>query len=205
MAKACVPAGVSQAVVAVLLASGTFAATGLLPGGPGTSWARPVAAPLAGSQWRLVEIQSMDDAQGTTRPADPFRYTLLFGADGTAQLRLDCNRARGTWSARAAADPGSGSLSFGPLATTRALCPAPSLGERLGAQVPYVRTYLLKDGRLYLSLLADGGILVWEPLKEGGGPSRTPDHRSDRFTRRPERADRGCRSCRSAGGRADCA
>jgi hypothetical protein len=34
------------------------------------------------------------------------------------------------------------------------------------AQAPYVRGYLLKDGRLYLSLLADGGILAWEPLDE---------------------------------------
>ncbi len=117
----------------------------------------------------------MDDAQGITRPSDPSRYTLRFDADGTVQLRLDCNRARGTWSARPAADSGSGSLRFGPLATTRALCPAPSLGERLGTEVSYVRSYLLKDGRLHLSLLADGGILVWQPLKEEGRASRTPD------------------------------
>jgi len=31
------------------------------------------------------------------------------------------------------------------------------------AQAPYVRAYLLRNGRLHLSLMADGGILVWEP------------------------------------------
>jgi len=31
---------------------------------------------------------------------------------------------------------------------------------------PFVRSYVLKDGRLYLSLMADGGIYEFEP---GGG------------------------------------
>ncbi len=162
---------------ALVVAGTTIAAAFLLPGGTGTGWAGPPTAPLAGTQWRLVEIQSMDDAQGITRPEDPSRYTLRFDGDGTVHLRLDCNRARGTWSARAGADPGNGSLRLGPLATTRALCPPPSLGRRLGAQAPYVRSYLLKDGRLHLSLLADGGILVWEPLRLEGQASRSPDRK----------------------------
>jgi len=27
-----------------------------------------------------------------------------------------------------------------------------------------VRSYLLKDGRLYLSLMADGGVYEWRPV-----------------------------------------
>jgi para-nitrobenzyl esterase len=31
-------------------------------------------------------------------------------------------------------------------------------------QLPNVRSYLIKDGRLFLSLMADGGIYELEPL-----------------------------------------
>ena len=64
-----------------------------------------VASPasLTGANWELVAIQSMDDAQGTVRPAEPARYTLEFGADGRVAVRLDCNRGSATWQAQPAA------------------------------------------------------------------------------------------------------
>jgi heat shock protein HslJ len=121
---------------------------------------------LAGTTWMLVELQSMDDAVGTTRPEDASRFTLRLKDDGTAAIRLDCNRATGTWIAEPSADPSNGRFEFGPLATTSALCAPPNLDERIAAQLPYVRGYLLVDGRLYLSLMADGGILAWQPYEE---------------------------------------
>ena len=45
----------------------------------------------------------------------------------------------------------------------RALCPPPSMDESIVAQSAFVRSCLLKGGRLYLSLMADGGIYAWEP------------------------------------------
>jgi heat shock protein HslJ len=121
---------------------------------------------LAGTTWMLVALQSMDDAVGTTRPEDASRYTLRLNEDSTAAIRLDCNRATGTWIAEPSADPSNGRFEFGPLATTSALCAPPNLDERIAAQLPYVRGYLLRDGRLYLSLMADGGILAWQPYQE---------------------------------------
>lgn len=146
------------AVRPLLLAAGALALS-LSP--PMPSWAK--SQPLAGTTWQLREIQSMDDAQGTTPIPDPSRFTLRLEADGTARLRLDCNRATGTWTAEPSADPGNGSLRFGPLAATRALCPPPQRDQQVLSQLSFVRGYLLQDGRLYLSLLADGGILVWDP------------------------------------------
>jgi len=151
----------------------------------GTLAARSVAAdeksapaasssPLAGTEWRLVEIQSMDDAIGTVRPDDPSLYTMRLNADGTASFRLNCNRASGKWSAKAGPQGSSGQFELGALAATRALCPPPSLDEKIAAQAGFIRSYLLKDGRLYLSLMADGGILAWEPLTEHPF-ERTPD------------------------------
>ena len=120
---------------------------------------------LAGTHWRLVEIQSMDDATGTARPSDPDAYTMDLNADGTVAMRLDCNRARGTWTVMPVANGSEGGFLFGPVAVTRAQCPPPSLGARIAKDMPFVRSFLLKEGRLYLSLFADGGIYVWEPPK----------------------------------------
>jgi heat shock protein HslJ len=124
----------------------------------------PPASPLARTQWRLAEIQSMDDAVGTVRPADPARYTMRLFGDGTVAMRLGCNRASGTWKAEASSDGASGRFEFGPLAATRMLCPPPALDEKVTAQAPWVRGYVRKDDRLYLSLMADGGIVAWERI-----------------------------------------
>ena len=110
---------------------------------------------LAGTDWRLVEFQSMDDAIGKLRPDDPSLYTMHLNADGTVAMRLNCNRARGTWSAEPTGDGSSGRFVFGPLAATRAMCPSPSMDEQIVAQSEFVRSYLLEENRLYLSLLAD--------------------------------------------------
>ena len=120
------------------------------------------AKSLAGTSWELLSIQSMDDAQGTTTIADPALYTLHFGADGHAAFRLNCNRGMSSWSAQAAGAD-SGRLSFGPIATTRALCPPPSVDERIVRDMAYVRSYLFADGKLHMSLFADGGIYSWRP------------------------------------------
>jgi hypothetical protein len=120
------------------------------------------ADPLAGTRWRLVEFQSMDDAIGAIRPDNPADYTLSLQADGTASLKLDCNSATGSWSAEPAGDGASGSFSFGPLAATTAICPEPTMGERVAADAAYVRGFLLRDERLYLSLMADAGIYAWQ-------------------------------------------
>ncbi|MBL8771178.1 MAG: META domain-containing protein [Phenylobacterium sp.] len=118
---------------------------------------------LGGTRWRLVAFQSMDDAQGRTTPTAPDRYTIFFGPDGRAALQLDCNRGWAPW--KAAPSGAGGSLAVGPLATTRMSCPPPSMGSLLETQLPYVRSYTLADGRLHMALMADGGILTWEPVR----------------------------------------
>lgn len=124
--------------------------------------AAAVGAPLAGTQWQLIEFQSMDDRQGTTRPSPGTIYTMWLHGDGTVTMQLNCKRATGRWSATPGRDATSGQFEFGPLAATRAPCPPPSMDEGIVAQSRFVRSYVLKGGRLHLSLMADGGIYVWE-------------------------------------------
>jgi len=120
-------------------------------------------AQLTGRSWRLVEIQSMDDAEGVSRPEDPSIYTMTLGKDGTASFRLHCNRGTASWSAEVTSAD-SGTLEFSRMAMTRAACPPPSLDVRVAGAMEYVRSYLFRDGRLHLSLMADGGIYSWEPM-----------------------------------------
>jgi heat shock protein HslJ len=180
MVNPCLPLPrLAAALLAVIVLAGCGAPAGKAaapanqpapaPAAGAANASEPAAAgtPLAGTAWRLLEIQSMDDAVGTTRVADPSLYTMRLNADGSVTLRLNCNNANGTWTAEAGPDSASGRFTFGPLAATMASCPPPSVDEQVTRQAPYFRSYLLKDGRLYLSLMADGGIFVWEPLEPG--------------------------------------
>lgn len=117
---------------------------------------------LAGTSWQLVTIESSDDEQGSTAVPDPTKFTVEFGTDDKAFFQLDCNRGNGGYTVEPSAD-GSGSVSFGPIATTMMLCPQPSLDQEVATALSNVAGYLFQDDRLHLSLKADGGILTWKP------------------------------------------
>ncbi|MCG6930987.1 MAG: META domain-containing protein [Desulfofustis sp.] len=113
---------------------------------------------LPGRIWQLVEIVSMDDRVEV--PDDPTLYTVEFKTDGTAQIRADCNRGSGSWTSTAA-----GQLQFGPIASTRAMCPPGSLHDRYLAQFPWVRSYVEKGDHLFMATMADGSIIEFEPIE----------------------------------------
>jgi len=121
---------------------------------------------LDGTSWQLITLESMDDRQGTTTVPDPGKYTVTFGTDGRAAFQIDCNRGSASWQAKPSATEASGELTFGPIAVTRMACLPPSIDQQVSTWLTYVRGYLIKNGRLHLSLYADGGILTWEPLHQ---------------------------------------
>jgi len=120
---------------------------------------RNAAADLGGTAWQLVKFQGSDDK--TLAPDDKTKYTIAFSADGGLSARIDCNRGRGTWKSS-----GASQLQFGPLALTRAMCPPGSLHDQIVKHWEYVRSYILKDRQLFLSLMADGGVYEFEPVAE---------------------------------------
>jgi heat shock protein HslJ len=113
-------------------------------------------APLTGTTWQLVRFQGGDDRILT--PSDRSHYTLAFEDGGRVAARVDCNRGRATWKAGA-----SGQVEMGPLLLTRAKCPDGSLHDQIVKQWPAIRSFVLKDGHLFLSLMADGGVYEFEP------------------------------------------
>ncbi len=118
---------------------------------------------LAGTSWQLVTIESSDDEQGSTAVPGPTTFTVEFGTDDKAFFQLDCNRGNGSYTVQPSADGVSGSVSFGPIATTMMLCPQPSLDQEVATALENVAGYLFQDDRLHLSLKADGGILTFQP------------------------------------------
>ena len=139
------------------------------------------ADPLIGTNWQLVGIESMSpEEQPNTTIDDPSKYTVTFGDDGRAAFLVDCNRGSSTWQFSAAA-PDSGSLTFGPIALTRMFCPQPSADAPVAAALGRVRSYLLSDGKLHLSLEADGGD-VRSSSSGGSSYGPLPDGRTSAGT-----------------------
>ncbi len=114
------------------------------------------ATRLSGTPWQLVRFQGGDGKVVT--PDDRSKYTIDFGPDGRLAVRFDCNRGAGAWKAS-----GPSQIEFGLLALTRAMCPPGSMHDQLVKHWSFVRSYVMRDGRLYLSLMADGGIYEFEP------------------------------------------
>ena len=123
----------------------------------GCAQVAPPQETLAGTSWQLVRFQGGDGKVLT--PDDRSKYTLAFNADGRVAARLDCNRGTGSWKSA-----GQGQLELGPMAVTRAMCAPGSIDHEISKRLFYVRSYVMKDGRLFLSMMADGGVFELEPL-----------------------------------------
>ena len=107
----------------------------------------------------MPQFQGSDDK--TLTPDDGTKYTIEFGAGGILIARVDCNRGRGSWKSG-----GPNQLQFGPLALTRIQCPAGSLHDQIVKQWGFIRSYVVRGGHLFLSLMADGGIYEFEPVRK---------------------------------------
>lgn len=113
-------------------------------------------AGLVGASWQLVRFQGGGDKILT--PDNKAKYTFTFRSDGSFSARIDCNRGRSTWKS-----PEPGRIEIGPVALTRAMCAPGSLHDQIVKHLSYIRSYVIKDGHLYLSLMADGGTYEFEP------------------------------------------
>ncbi len=117
---------------------------------------------LAGTSWRLVSIQSSDDAQGTTPVADPSKFTVSFGTTGGPPSRSTATAA----TARGRPRRRRGWFRDTDIRADRHHSddvPAAVAGSARLDGADLRAGYLIKDGQLHMSLLADAGILTWEP------------------------------------------
>lgn len=105
--------------------------------------------PLEGTSWRLVDVETSGTSTRLNEDLSS-RHTITFEED-RAIMQLDCNRGNGKWSAAMPRD-GDGTISFGPVAATRAYCPPPSFGEVLASELPKATDFTLtpETGRLII-------------------------------------------------------
>jgi hypothetical protein len=110
-----------------------------------------------------------------TRIVSASRIVLAFSMWLTASTAM-AQSIKGTrletWGTWKSSEPSR--LELGPLALTRAQCPPWSLHDRIVKHWPYLRSYVMKDGHLFLALMADGGIYEFEP-RPAQLPSPTPE------------------------------
>ena len=116
-------------------------------GGAGSS-ARSAEALLG--QWRLIVLKP----RATTPKdiAEPEKYTIAFDAEGRVAVRSDCNFCGGGYTTNGA------SLSFTPMACTRAYCGDDSLDHKYERLLSAVDRWAIADSRLTLSS-AEGALV----------------------------------------------
>jgi heat shock protein HslJ len=147
--------GRTHALFAALLAlalcgcSGTVSRSGNLP--PVTpimippAMATAASDELAGVVWRWLPA-------GASEASD--RYTLEFMPDGRLQVRADCNRGAGRYTA----DP-DGRLTLAAIALTKTGCGAGSLDAQFARELSEVERYRVEGGTLRL-VTRGGGVIT---------------------------------------------
>jgi para-nitrobenzyl esterase len=113
---------------------------------------------LGGTSWQLVKFAGGDGKVLAAK--DKAKYQVAFSPDGGVSVRIDCNRGQGVWKS-----PQPGQLQFGPLALTRAMCPQAPLTNRLAKDWANMSSYVLRDGHLFIALVAGGGTYEFEPAQ----------------------------------------
>lgn len=99
---------------------------------------------LTAQDWQLTEITQRNAWPVQLAPAQQASHRLRFNPDGTLLLTLDCNRGSADWSATP--QRGSGNLQISQIASTRALCPPPSYGEAMAADLPSAFEFTVLPG-----------------------------------------------------------
>lgn len=119
------------------------------------------AHPLVDTHWRFVRRESMDDTVVESSEGDTLE--LSFMADGLS-MKVDCNRVGAQWESPS---PGQLGLVAGP--STLMACPSDRMEQLWLRDLPYVRGYLFRDDRLFITLMADGGIWEFAPIAAPDG------------------------------------
>jgi heat shock protein HslJ len=111
-------------------------------------------AELRGTSWQWVGATSPGESFAVN---EPDRYTLTFVEGDRISLRADCNRGAGP-----VAISSSGTLTIGPLATTRRKCPPGSLYQRFLEDVERAVRFAIHGDELHLELPTASGVLHFE-------------------------------------------
>jgi len=121
---------------------------------------------LTGVVWAWENFEGGDGS--VTAPDDPSSYTLEFQNDGSVTSQVDCNRGMGTYEV----DGASIAIT---VATNRMLCDDGSLASEFNRYVTGANTFVIRNGKLALSLPVDSGIATFVPRYVDPSSESTPE------------------------------
>lgn len=135
----------------------------------------PIGGETAGSNLTGVtwEWAVLVDQMGQTEVTDPTRYTAVFNADGTLNLKADCNTVISQYITNGA------SLEIVPGVTTLVACETGSQDQLFLNSLNAAESYMVQDGELYVVLRGGSGTMIFRPgvttdTPEVPGGSGTP-------------------------------
>lgn len=109
-------------------------------------------AALPGTVWNWVRTQYSNGA--IVAPPDPSLYVLIFGEDGTVNVRDDCNVVNGVFTAGA-----DQTLTLDLQTSTMAACAPDSLHYQFILDLSAAASYRFQDGQLFVDLKFDTGVM----------------------------------------------
>jgi heat shock protein HslJ len=132
-----------------VLALAVFLALTLSACSPATAPAS-TSAGITGIVWEWTSMEEKVPASQSVVP-DPKNYTIIFAADGTVNIKADCNNVSGTYKI----DGSNLNIVLGP--STLAACSPTSLDQIYLASLQKVSNYSLDKSVLSLGFAADAG------------------------------------------------
>ncbi len=111
----------------------------------------PAPEDITGVVWRWGQTRYNNDQKAV--PPDPSYYTITFKADGTLNIRADCNRAGGSYTVN------DKRITIQVTHSTRAMCAPDSLEQTFLKDLNAASIFFFKDGNLYLDLKYDTGTM----------------------------------------------
>jgi len=112
---------------------------------------------VIGLLWQWVGTSTTDDDISV---AEPERYLLLLNAEGRAEIEFDCNSGGGDYTID------EGSLTFGPLISTRMACADDTQDFIYMSQLQRAAGFYVEGGELHVELAMDGGTMQFAPVAE---------------------------------------
>jgi heat shock protein HslJ len=116
---------------------------------------------ILGLSWAWQYTRSADDHRVTPKKVGD--YTLLLDQNNAVSLKVDCNRARGTYKLE------GNRLQFDIGIMTRAMCPDPEMDNSFVSDINKIENYSIENGLLILTLKNKEGVMFFEPVSDSGG------------------------------------
>jgi heat shock protein HslJ len=117
----------------------------------GRAGGMPDAEDITDEDWKWHQTLYNNDQKSV--PSDPSHYTVTFNADGTLNIRADCNRGGGTFSTEGKR------ITIDVTHTTRAMCPPDSLEQTFIDDLNASNIFFFSDGDLYIDLKYHKGTM----------------------------------------------